>query len=904
MKEDDFADMYAQTIAYGLLSARVSRPAGLVPEDMVLMVPPTNPFLKELMETFLHVGGRKRQTDGAIVDFDELGINEVIETLRDANMEAVLRDFDNRNPQEDPVIHFYELFLKEYDPKRRMQRGVFYTPKPVVSYIVRSVHELLQTEFGLEDGLASTVTWREMAERFPCLAREEGEAGRDPETTKSGIQIPEGTDPDSPFVTILDPATGTATFLVEVIDVIHRTLTDKWKRERLTPAQQKDAWNQYVPRHLLPRVFGYELMMAPYAIAHMKIGLKLGETGYRFRTKERARVYLTNALEPWARQLGLIGFEALAHEAAAVNEVKRYTRFTVVIGNPPYSIVSQNGGTWITSLMETYKHDVRTERNIQPLSDDYLKFLRLGQFSIETARTGVLSLITNHTYLSGIIHRGVRRTLLNVFRSIEVLDLHGSALLGLLSPTGQADKNVFDIQQGVSIVTCAVCPSRSKTPSLARADLWGQREYKYRVLTGTEELPIFSPVEPTPPYFFYAISKSPDEAYRCGVSVADLFEQRSAGFVTGRDEALISFQRQDIADLVDDLANSHITDDDIASRYRMSDTSGWPVSRRRKGAKHDRDRHGKIRRVAYRPFDDRFTFYSDFLQRSRLSVFRHLLKENVALITSRLVKGEQPAHFFVSRLPVEKIFLSPKTSNNAFVFPLYCYPLDNTLDKSGRPGVGISPSWASYIANLLHLVWSDSRIKDETNVHTLHPEELLGYAYAVFHSPEYRSRYAEFLKIDFPRLPLTGSLDLFRALSRLGGELVALHLLESPKLAQASTEYIGSPNAEVEKISWSNETVWVDKKQTIGFRGVPEPVWKFYIGGYQVCHKWLKDRKGRTLSKDDIAHYQKIVVALSETIRLMAEIDETIDRYGGWPGAFVTDSPVTGEVPESAVPFA
>jgi len=343
LKADNFADMYAQTIAYGLLSARVSRQSGaLVADDMALMVPITSPFLRELMETFLHLGGRKQRGPvSTAIDFDELGINDVVNLLRQANMEAVLHDFDNRNPQEDPVLHFYELFLKEYDAKKRMQRGVFYTPKPVVRYIVRSVHELLQQEFGLQDGLADTATWQQMCERHP------------------DITIPKGVLPDQPFIQILDPATGTATFLVEVIDVIHQTLMIKWKKQGLTDAQQHNAWNAYVPKHLLPRLHGYELMMAPYAIAYMKIGLKLYETGYRFGSDERARIYLTNALEPAGDDKKQREFEewalALAHEAQAVNTIKRNQRFTVVIGNPPYSHMTANPGEELRSIVDLYR---------------------------------------------------------------------------------------------------------------------------------------------------------------------------------------------------------------------------------------------------------------------------------------------------------------------------------------------------------------------------------------------------------------------------------------------------------------------------------------------------------------------------------------------------------------------
>ncbi|MBK8267546.1 MAG: hypothetical protein IPK83_04270 [Planctomycetes bacterium] len=265
-------------------------------DRLVELVPRTNPFLHELFEAFLHVGGRRKgKSKNGHIDFDELGVGEVVELLNGAKMDAVLRDFGNRNPQEDPVIHFYELFLKEYDAKKRMQRGVFYTPKPVVSYIVRSVHELLQTEFGLEDGLASTVTWCEMVKKHKGLKL----PIRKPKNPANPDSKDEFVSPDSPFVTILDPATGTATFLVEVIDIIHKTMKAKWLKAGQTEMFDiPRLWNEYVPRHLLPRLHGFELMMAPYAIAHMKIGLKLAETGYKFGSGERARIYLTNALEP------------------------------------------------------------------------------------------------------------------------------------------------------------------------------------------------------------------------------------------------------------------------------------------------------------------------------------------------------------------------------------------------------------------------------------------------------------------------------------------------------------------------------------------------------------------------------------------------------------------------------
>ena len=420
---DGFADMYAQTISYGLLSARIADPTKGTADDFAAHMR-TNPFLRDLMQHFLQIGGRRGKAGGPGIDFDELGVSEVVELLDAAKMEAVVRDFGDKNQQQDPVIHFYEHFLHAYNKHLKIQRGVFYTPQPVVTYIVRSVHEVLQTEFGLADGLADTATWGEMLKKH------------------SGLKLPPLTDepgekhtisPDEPFVQILDPATGTATFLVEVIDVIHRTLVAKWKQQRLTDAQQRAAWNDYVPKHLLPRLHAFELMMAPYAIAHMKIGLKLAETGYRFGTEERARIYLTNALEPWVRQLPLIGLEALAHEAAAVNEIKRHKRFTVVIGNPPYSYMSANLTSAAAALIEPFRYvdgqrirersALSLERSLQ---DDFVKFFGLAlRLRRDTSSAFVLGFITNNSYMDSALHRGVRGEMMRLLNRIYLVNLFG-----------------------------------------------------------------------------------------------------------------------------------------------------------------------------------------------------------------------------------------------------------------------------------------------------------------------------------------------------------------------------------------------------------------------------------------------------------------------------------------------
>jgi hypothetical protein len=885
-----FADMYAQTIAYGLLSARIADPSRKTADELAAHMR-TSPFLRELMATFLQLGGRQGKAGGPGIDFDELGVSEVVQLLDSADMEAVVRDFGDRNRQEDPVMHFYESFLQEYNKQLKIQRGVFYTPQPVVSYIVRSVHELLQTEFGLADGLADTTTWGEMLKQHP-------EMKLPPLTDEPGEK--RTISPDEPFIQILDPATGTATFLVEVIEVIHQTLKVKWKKQRLTDAQQRAAWNDYVPQHLLPRLHAFELMMAPYAIAHMKVGLKLAETGYRFGTEERARIYLTNALEPWVRQLPLIGFDALAHEAAAVNEIKRHKRFSVVIGNPPYAGISSNMTDYAQRIVDAYRVVDGAALNEKKLwlQDDYVKFTRKAQTTIENARVGVFGFISNHGYLDNPTFRGMRQSLLGTYQQLSVIDLHGNANKKEESPDGSEDKNVFDIRQGVAI--CLAIRGGAE-PGIKHADLWGSRQWKYAWLT-KHHVGNISALKLTPdsPYYFFKPQNTDCRAeYDKGWKINEAMPVNSAGFITARDHFVVDFDKDALLSRIADFANPKLSDSEIrtkyfegcgSAKYPDGDTRGWKVPSARKRAQSDEASRDHVRRCLYRPFDERHVYWADWMvDWPRPELTRHLdIRGNKALITTRITQNIFSV--FVSHLAPAHKSVSAYDVN--YVFPLTTAPSRGAarllLLGDGEQHPNLAPSFLKAIASALQLSQATDGMP-----RGLTPDDIFHYAYAVFHSPGYRSRYAEFLKIDFPRLPLTGNLELFRALSRLGGELTALHLLESPALDKPLTKFVGSAR-EVVKVGWVNNTVWIDvggKKAattagTSGFQGVPEAVWNFHIGGYQVCEKWLKDRKGRPLSDDDIAHYHKIVVALSETIRLMQEIDEVIDQHGGWPGAF------------------
>lgn len=864
LSEDDFADMYAQTIAYGLLSARISRSSGaLVADNLSDLIPNTNPFLKELMQTFLTVGGRKSQ-----IDFDELGINEVVELLRNANMEEVLRDFGAKNPNEDPVIHFYELFLKEYDPEKRMKRGVFYTPRPVVSFIVRSVDEILRNEFGLADGLADITTWGEMKAR-----------------TKE-LEIPDGIKKTEPFVQILDPATGTGTFLVEVIDLIYQTMAGKWQLHKRTEREIRELWNEYVPRHLLPRIYGFELMMAPYSIAHMKIGLKLRETGYSFISSERAQIYLTNTLEEskdFSDYFKTMA-PALAHEADEANRVKRRAPITVVVGNPPYSSALTRNN-WIMTLVDDFKGDINEKKS--DLTREEWKFLRYSLHCLQKSSIGVMGYIINNSFISAPTHRELRRYYLEQVSVLRILDLHGDSKKGEKSPDGSKDENVFDIQQGVCI-TVAKRDLVNGASLLSQHDLFGSRESKYDSLARAKSTPIpFLELGPDAPfYLFYPRLLAGEDEYECGWSLQRIFSNSNTGIQTKNDDLFIDFAVDSLAARMEDVLDNISTDEKtICEKYNLKDSAGWKVS------KLLPLQFESARMVPFlqKPFDKRFIYYdSKALGRARRSTMTHMLHGNLGLLATRQVTRLPFNHIFVAATPIEEKTGSHDRTTQ--LFPLYLYPSEKEKAFGAVKRIpNFSDEFVKDLSNKLGLEFRyDDEEKEAGNgVGTFDSMNVFTYAYAVLYSPTYRARYAEFLKIDFPRLPLTTDTELFRQLSALGSELVALHLLEGvagPRDEKLETD--GSSLYTIAEVApgfpkYEDGKVFINK--TAWFDGVPEGVWSFHIGGYQICHKWLKDRKGRTLSEEDIEHYGKITVALAETIRLMAEIDTVIEQHGGFP---------------------
>jgi predicted helicase len=821
-----FADMYAQTIAYGLFAARCAAPDNkeFTRQNAAYLLPKTNPFLRKLFNTIA----------GPDLD-DRIAwlVDDLAQVLAQADMEAVLKNFGKHSGKEDPVVHFYETFLKAYDPKVREMRGVYYTPEPVVSYIVRSIDHLLKTRFNKPQGLADDNTL------------------------------------------ILDPATGTATFLYMVINEIRQSF-----------AGQEGMWNNYVAGKLLKRIFGFELLMAPYAVAHLKLGLLLQQTGYQFQSDQRLGIYLTNTLDEAFKHAETFFAQWISEEANAAAEIKKEKPIMVVLGNPPYSGHSANKGEWARQLVERYKTiDGKPlgEKNPKWLQDDYVKFLAFGQWRIERTGQGVLGFITNHSYLDNPTFRGMRQSLMSTFTDIYILNLHGNSKKKEVAPDGGKDENVFDIQQGVAIGIFAKEQGKTRPATVHYADLWGLREGKYKALTESDIASTdWGELKPSSPfYLFVPFQEDLLAEYEKGWKVTDIFPVNSVGIVTSRDHFVMDFDEAILKRRIADFIATALIDDEVRECFKVADKDGWSIADTRQSIRQDKDYEKAFTRCLYRPFDIHHLFYHKaVIERSRPEVMRHMLAgENLALCIGRAgqVVGPEIWDILFCSKSIQDFNLFYRGGN--VNFPLYLYPAKGEMQfEGGHRRPNLNPEFIKAFSDKLGLTFIEDGKGDLEQ--TYGPEDIFNYAYAVFHSPTYRTRYAEFLKIDFPRLPLTSNRELFKALGEKGSELVSLHLMESPALNNLITKYPVAGTNEVEKVTYdgNNQRVYINKTQY--FEGVPPEVWEFHIGGYQVCQKWLKDRKSRTLTYDELTHYQKVIVALKETIRLMAEIDGLIPR---WP---------------------
>ncbi len=845
LKHEEFADLYAQTITYGLFAARTRAENGFNRKLAYTLIPHPIGILREV---FYFISGERlpRQMEWIIDDIAEiLAITDINQVLQ------YQQHLLPKTRPRDPIIHFYETFLAKYDPATRERRGVYYTPEPVVCYIVESLHRILQEHFDRSEGLANR------------------------------------------SVTVLDPAAGTGTFLVEAARRAVEEHVDRFG---------EGSKEKFIRDHILKDFYAFELMMAPYAVGHLKISYVLHEFGCTLRDDDRFKLYLTNSLEMEdMAQTEIPGIASLAEEAHLAGMVKKENPILVILGNPPYSghsanvsektvyVGAKNGNTitrkertWIGSMIEDYKAvDGKPlgEKNPKWLQDDYVKFIRFAQWKIDQAGEGVLGFITNHSYLDNPTFRGMRASLMKSFDEIHVLDLHGNALKKEKCPDGSKDENVFDIRQGVAISLFIKKKAKKKGCLVYHAERWGKREQKYGWLFDNSlKATKWQKLLPKSPHYLFVPR---DEAllshYQAFPKITDIFPVNSVGMVTARDHFSIHWTPEEVWHTV---ANFVRLDPELAREaYNLGkDSQDWKVEWAQKDLLESGPDKKHVVPILYRPFDVRYTYYTGMSQgfhcRPRPEVMQHMLKDNLALITHRREELDVPyTHFLATNCISEHGCLSTKTTS--YHFPLYIYNkrAKEPKKKSGTAIFLFEPK-AEYETRIANISVALTDLLHKSYAKPIVPNQLFNYIYANAYSNIYRAKYAEFLKSDFPRIPFTTDYRLFLQMAKLGQRLIDLHLVKSDKLNRPICKYFGKGDNTVEKILYDELHQGVHINETQHFEGIPEQTWQYHIGGYQVCEKWLKERKGRKLILDEIEHYCKMVTAIYGTIETQKEIDE------------------------------
>ncbi len=829
----DFADAFAQMLAYGLFLARLN--AGdaetITFENVRRFIPGSFGLIRELVR-FLEEMNEPEYADIRWV------IDEVLSIVNGLDLAAVHEDLsfrarraitghvragdedEHRLFERDPFIYFYEDFLKAYDPAMRKSRGVYYTPPPIVNFIVRAVDDILKDKdgFAIRDGLA-----------------------------------------DHRRVTVLDFACGTGTFMLEVFQCVFDN----------TGGADAGLAEPIVREHLLKNVFGFEYLIAPYTIAHLKLSQFLREQGHALRANERLQVYLTNTLEPIEPQRDL-NFPAISAEVEAAQKIKDRD-ILVIVGNPPYSGHSKNKGQWIGAAINGYKYTVERrpnldatdglgpeervplgERNPKWLSDDYVKFIRFAQLKMDAVDEGVVGIITNHSWLDNPTFRGMRQSLMRSFDQIHVLDLHGNVKKKERSPDGSKDENVFDIEQGVAISLFIKKPGLER--GVWREDLWGKRIGKYAAAANlTFDTAEWSKLVPSSPFYrFVKQDASTYEEYAAGWRLPEMFPTNVLGFQTHRDGFAISFTETEMKRKLSELAHLQLSDDELKSRYGLKSNRDWSLPNARELVRQGRATSPQL--VAYRPFDARWCEFSGVtLDYPRRELLDHVTgRDTLCLLVPRQIGTAIWRHAFVADTPAESCLVSSDTKSQNYVLPIKLFPAGQ------KPKENLSAEFRTFL---------DARYDTHYS-----PEEIMGYIYAVLNAPTYRTRYGESLRGDFPRVLFPEMADDFETLSALGWALVQAHLLRDlPRRGLGGFHGKGDRRVEVVRYVPAEQALSINETQS--FAPVPPAVWEFHIGGYQVLDKYLRSRKGRVLSLDEINHVSAVADTLAFTIDQMARID-------------------------------
>lgn len=834
----DYADEYAQTVTYGLLAAK-------------LMAENTNsPFTRSNIPNLLPIQIKQTFLEMLNPSHDKTNqcVTQLISFLNQTNIKTVFSNLPVKN--QDPIIHFYELFLAKYKHDTRKAKGVYYTPQQVVDFIVLSIHTTLQNTFGLPLGLASTQTWEEVS-------------------THKDIPIPKG-HKKKPFVCILDPSTGTGTFLKKTIQVIRQTMKQHWKHLPLKTKQKN--WNEYVRgigkykgKGLLNRLYGFEVMFAPHIIAHLRLGKLLEQDKtlpFSLSTEDTLHILLTNALE----------------NKPSLQDIC----FTIVVGNPPYLGASKNKSTWIMDLLQEYKiepsgenhqNNKLQERNSKWLNDDYVKFFRMGQYHIEKSGVGILGYITPHGFLDNPTFRGMRWYLWTGFNDLYIINLHGNKRKNEISPDGSMDENIFYIMQGISI---NLLIKTSSSPTIRPQRQYGNVHYlnkygtqntKYQWLTKISKTPLHTlPFQNIPTLnkhfpFHFMVPKNEKRiaVYMKGFPINKAFIKHSVGIVTARDKLVIDIDKQTLHKRIHDFYI--LPTNTYQQKYNVQEKDNWKIDviRQKSGCFST----GFIQPISYRPFDKRYIYYNEhFIERSRKEVITHLLPpQNIGLLFRRQQPTNKDLYVFVSKNMIADGYIRSDNKGSESIAPLFLISKDKNNFKN----------------NFTNNINQQILLKTEQIVKTtITPHQFFDYIYGVLHSRHYRNQYHDLLCIDFPRIPYPKSPTTFWSLCELGHELRMIHLFEHKMFNNITPTLTNNDSCSkqplIDRYKWKNNQIWINKTQY--FPDISEHIWNFHIGGYKPAQKWLKDRKGKILHKREILHYTKIIVALKQTNTIMIKIEK------------------------------
>ncbi|EGN8105627.1 DNA methyltransferase [Campylobacter jejuni] len=834
---EEFRDSFAQTLTYSLFLAKLNNDTAkeIDLNNAKKFIPKSFPLIRSMSgfldDSFENLENIKWLLEEIINIINHIDITSIIKELNKTGEKDLFNRPTILSTHKDPYLHFYETFLASYDPKLREVRGVYYTPAPVVIFIINAIDEALKQDFNHKKGLSEALDKN---------------------------------------ITLLDFATGTGTFLLEAF------------RKALEPISKNSV--NYNPKVLIDKFCGFEFLIAPYTIAHLKISQSFKEEfNSPLNDDESLKIALTNTLysksisKEQNDQNTLFTLIDLTKEFKKAQKIKE-EQILIITGNPPYSGASSNKGLyedeikisyglepskanlnneqkkWISSYFKekskqntsTFKaiyekHKLENEKNSKVMLDDYVKFIRFAQSKIDSQESGIFAFISNNSFLDNPTFRGMRYSLMQSFDKIYILNLHGDTRKKEKAPDGSKDDNVFDIMQGVSINIFIKQNSKAKNTNIYYHDLYGKRKDKYEFLYENDLNSIkWTLVKNNEPFYLF-LPQNNDllEEYNKGISVKDIFMLSSVGIASSKDAILISTNNKKLEQQVYNFYN------EFDKKY--------------------------IKEIAYKPFDTQKIYYDiKKVERPRIDIMEHFLGyENIGLIYDRGTNLKEISNLFISSKVIDKHLVGA----NSYVSPLYLYP--TTRSKKFLEKENPNFNEENFTSKIENFKESFRTFIDELYKEKFSPEDILGYIYAVLFHKIYREKYLDFLKIDFPKIPFTKDKNTFKNLSKLGLKLVNLHLLKNDELdfnvGEALFKDIKNKNFKIQKIKYNKDVKELFINESLYFNKVSPEIYEFKIGGYAVLDKYLKSHKEEDI---DHKHFTLIIQTLDETLKIQDEISK------------------------------